>query len=77
MQDSLINYINEEGIKSPEKEDNVPFELGKKRGKVFVPKFDEAQLAAMKKKEEIIEATRLILLRISFPFFKKITVRPQ
>ena len=30
-----------------------------KRGKVFVPKYDEAELAAMKKKEEIAEATRL------------------
>ena len=31
--DSLINHINEEGINAPEKEENVPFELGKKRGK--------------------------------------------
>ncbi len=33
--DSLINYINEEGINAPEKDDAVPFELGKKRGKVI------------------------------------------
>ena len=32
--DSLINYINEEGIKAPEKEEVVPFEPGKKWGKV-------------------------------------------
>ncbi len=56
--DSLINYINEEGIKAPEKEENVPFELGKKRGKVFVPKYDEEEMAAIKKKEEIAEATK-------------------
>ena len=31
--DSLINYINEEGINAPDKEEKVPFELGKKRGK--------------------------------------------
>ena len=34
--DSLINYINEEGIKAPDKEERVPFELGKKRGKVWM-----------------------------------------
>jgi len=72
--DSLINYINEEGIKAPEKEDAVPFEViiivtscdqewpfpqaGIKRGKVFVPKYDEDELQAMKKKEEIAEATK-------------------
>ena len=45
--------------RAPDKEEAVPFELGKKRGKVFVPKYDEKELAAMKKKEEIAEATRL------------------
>jgi len=57
--DSLINYINEEGIKAPDKEEMVPFELGKKRGKVFVPTYNEAELAAIKRKEEVAEATRL------------------
>ena len=57
-QDSLINHINEEGINAPEKEEEVPFELGKKRGKVFVPKYNEEELQAIKKKEEIAEATR-------------------
>merc|ERR1712226_894596 len=57
--DSLINHINEEGIKAPEKEEVVPFELGIKRGKQFVPKFDKAQLEAMAKKEAIADATRL------------------
>jgi len=56
--DSLINHINEEGIKAPEKEEAVPFEPGVKRGKVYVPKFDEEQLQEMKKKEEIAEATK-------------------
>jgi hypothetical protein len=36
----------------------VPFELGVKRGKVFVPTYNEEELAAMKRKEEIAEATR-------------------
>lgn len=54
----MINHINEEGLKAPEKEEAVPFELGKKRGKVFVPKYDETELAAIKKKEEIAEATK-------------------
>ena len=57
--DSLINFINEEGINAPEREEAVKFEAGVKRGKVFVPKYDEAELAAMKRKEEIAEATRL------------------
>lgn len=57
--DSLINHINEEGIQAPEKEEVVPFEPGIKRGKVYVPKYDEAQLAAIKRTEEIAEATRL------------------
>jgi hypothetical protein len=41
--DSLINHINEEGINAPDQEEKVAFELGKKRGNVFVPKYDEAQ----------------------------------
>lgn len=57
--DSLINHINDEGINSPDKDENEKFELGKKRGKVFVPKYDEAQLAAMQKKADIAESTKL------------------
>lgn len=58
----MINYINDEGIKSPEIEEKVPFELGVKRGKVFVPKYNEEELAAMKRKEEIAEATKYMTL---------------
>ncbi len=46
-------------MNAPEKEENVPFELGKKRGKVFVPKYNEEEMQAMKKKEEIAQATKL------------------
>jgi len=49
--DSLITYINEEGMKDPGKEDIVPFEAGKKRGHVYIPKYNEAELEAMAKKE--------------------------
>ncbi len=58
VQDSLINHINEEGLKAPEKADAVPFEPGTKRGKVFVPKYDETELKEMQKKEEIAEVTK-------------------
>lgn len=57
--DSLINHINEEGMKMADKEENVKFELGTKRGKVYVPQYDEAQLAAMAKANEVAEAVRL------------------
>jgi len=57
--DSLINHINQEGINAPSKEEAVPFEAGKKRGKVFVPKYNEAELAAIARKNEIAEAVRL------------------
>ena len=49
--DSLITHINEEGMKDPGKEDIVPFEAGKKRGHVYIPKYNEAELEAMAKKE--------------------------
>ena len=32
-------------------EDIVPFELGQKRGHVYIPKYNEAELEAMAKKE--------------------------
>ena len=37
----------------------MPFELGKKRGKVYVPKYNEAELAAIARKAEVAEAVRL------------------
>merc|ERR1712223_1154609 len=50
--DSLINSINEVALNTPDKEEKVKFEAGVKRGKVFVPKYNEDELAAMQKKEE-------------------------
>jgi len=57
--DSLITFINEEGIKAPAKEEVVPFELGKKRGKVFVKQHNEAELEAIRRAHEVAEAVRL------------------
>ena len=45
-------------IKTPDVEENVKFELGVKRGKVFTPKYNEEELAAMQKKEELEESVR-------------------
>lgn len=57
--DSLIKFVNEEGLKAPPKEEIVPFELGKKRGKIFVPSYNEAELAAMARAAEVADAVRL------------------
>merc|ERR1711962_1858707 len=57
--DSLINCINEIALNTPDKEEKVKFEAGVKRGKVYVPKYNEEQLAAMAKKAETEEAVRL------------------
>lgn len=57
--DSLINHINQEGMNAPEKEELVKFELGKKRGKVFVPSYNEAELAAIARSQQVAEAVRL------------------
>jgi hypothetical protein len=57
--DSLITHINEEGIKAPVKEEKVPFEPGKKRGKVYVPKYSEAEMEAIRRSEAVAEAVRL------------------
>merc|ERR1711879_397705 len=56
--DSLIQHINDEGMKAPAKEEIVPFELGKKRGKVYVPQYNEAELEAIRRKEAVAEAVR-------------------
>ena len=37
----------------------MPFELGKKRGKVFVPTYNEAEMEAIRRKEAVAEAVRL------------------
>merc|ERR1712142_250157 len=57
--DSLINCINEIALNTPDKEEKVKFEAGVKRGKVYVPKYNEEQLAAMAKRAETEEAVRL------------------
>jgi len=57
--DSLINHINEEGMKHEGKEDIVPFEAGKKRGNVYIPKYNEAELEAIRRKEAVAESVRL------------------
>lgn len=57
--DHLITFINEEGMKDPGKEEVVPFEAGVKRGKVFVPTYNEAELEAIRRKEAVAEAVRL------------------
>merc|ERR1711992_511121 len=53
------NHINEEGMKAPSKEDIVPFEAGKKRGNVYIPKYNEAELEAIRRKEAVAESVRL------------------
>jgi len=52
--DSLINSINEIALNTPDKEEKVKYEAGVKRGKVFVPKYNEEELAAMQKKEDAV-----------------------
>jgi len=57
--DSLINCINEIALNTPDKEEKEQFELGKKRGKVYVPKYNEDELAQMKRQADTEEAVRL------------------
>jgi len=57
--DSLINHINQEGANAPDKEEKVKFELGIKRGKVFVPTYNEAELAAIERSKAVAEAVKL------------------
>ena len=49
--DSLINCINEIALNTPDKEEKVKYEAGAKRGKVFVPVYNESQMAEMDKAE--------------------------
>jgi hypothetical protein len=55
----LITHINEEGINAPVKEEKVPFEAGKKRGKVYVPTYTEAEMEAIRRSDAVAEAVRL------------------
>merc|ERR1712002_53727 len=50
--DSLINCINEIALNTPDKEEKVKYEAGVKRGKAYVPKYNEQEMADMQKKEE-------------------------
>merc|ERR1719244_1472154 len=49
--DSLINCINEIALNTPDKEEKVKYEAGVKRGKAFVPVYNESQMAEMDKAE--------------------------
>jgi len=49
--DSLINCINEIALNTPDKEEKVKYEAGVKRGKAFVPQYNESQKAEMEKSE--------------------------
>merc|ERR1712112_601013 len=49
--DSLINCINEIALNTPDKEEKVKYEAGVKRRKVFVPVYNETQMAEMDKAE--------------------------
>jgi len=55
----LVSYIKQESISSPDKEDQVPFEAGVKRGKVFVPTLTKEEEAALQKRAEIAEKVKL------------------
>jgi hypothetical protein len=55
----LINHINQEGVNAPDQEEKVKFELGIKRGKVYIPTYNEAELAAIARASEVAEAVRL------------------
>lgn len=50
--DSLINCINEIALNTPDQEEKMKFEAGAKRGKVYVPKYNEEETAAMAAKDE-------------------------
>jgi len=50
--DSLINCINEIALNTPDAEEKLKFEPGVKRGKVFVPQYNEEQAAAMQQEDE-------------------------
>merc|ERR1711892_259983 len=49
--DSLINCINEIALNTPDQEEKVKYEAGMKRGKEYVPVYNEAQMADMDKAE--------------------------
>jgi len=50
--DSLINCINEIALNTPDTEDKVKYEAGAKRGKVYVPVYNDNQMAEMEKADQ-------------------------
>jgi len=56
---SLVSYIKQEGLASPDIEEEVPFQPGVKRGKVFIPILTEEEEAERLKKAEIAEKVKL------------------
>jgi len=50
--DSLINCINEIALNTPDQEEKVKFEAGAKRGKIYVPKYNDEEKEAMAKQDE-------------------------
>ena len=54
-----MSYIKQESLASPDKEEEVPFQAGVKRGKVFVATLTEEEQADVKKKAEIAEKVKL------------------
>merc|ERR1711892_1466711 len=49
--DSLINCINEIALNTPDKEEKLKYEAGVKRGKVYVPVYNEEEMADMEKQD--------------------------
>lgn len=56
---SLISYINQEALTTPDEEEQAPFEAGMKRGKVFSPTFTSEEMKEMQNKADIAEKVKL------------------
>lgn len=56
---SLISHINLQALQAPDMEEAVKFEAGLKRGKVYIPKYSEEELAIMQRQAEIAEKVKL------------------
>merc|ERR1712211_39910 len=63
--DSLINHINEIALNTPDKEEKVKFDPGVKRGKVYVPVYNEAQLAQQEMEEALSNATMKDIMELA------------
>merc|ERR1712172_98003 len=60
--DSLINEI---ALNTPDTEEKVKFEAGVKRGKVYVPQYNEAELAAPEMEEALSNATMKDIMELA------------